>query len=151
MPKGDTSARIKPDYFISSKDVVEPNMSAEDWSDFQQGVHLFQAHRFWDSHEAWELIWRRHLEPSRIFFQGLIQVAAACHQIQRGIYHGAVKHFNNARLKLRQFPEVFLTVDVADLVQAIERCCAEVARLGPEQLSEFDETLFPKMGLHYRV
>ncbi|MBT3606425.1 MAG: DUF309 domain-containing protein [Candidatus Latescibacteria bacterium] len=143
MGKGKTSARIKPGYVIAPADVVEPNMSVEDWADFQQGLTLFRAHKFWESHEAWELIWRRHLEPSRIFFQGLIQLAAAYHQVQRGIYHGAVKHFNNALLKLKQFPAEFLTVDVGRLVQAIEKSCDEVEHLGQERLLEFDEALFP--------
>lgn len=139
----DTSARLKPDYVLAKKDVVEPVMSAADWDDLQRGLSLFHAHKFWDAHEAWELIWQRHKEPSRIFFQGLIQIAAACHQIQRGIFHGSMKHFNNALFKLTQFPEVFLTVDVVHLNASIVRCRCAVERLGEAGLAGFDANLFP--------
>jgi predicted metal-dependent hydrolase len=146
MGERDTSARVKPEYLVGDLSVVVPNMSGEDWVDFQRGLDLFGAHKFWDSHEAWELIWRRHQEPSRIFFQGLIQLSAACHQVQRGVYHGAVKHCNNALLKLRQFPDGFLNVGVSDLVLAVEACRDEVERLGGEGISDFNVGLFPVIG-----
>jgi len=70
-------------------------------------------------------------------------VAAACHQIGRGIYHGTMKHFHNALLKLKQFPDMFLSIDALGLVQTIERCCEHVKRLGRERLREFDAVFFP--------
>ena len=139
----DVSARLKPNYVLAKEDVVEPVMSVADWSDLKRGLGLFHTHKFWDAHEAWEAIWQRHKEPSRIFFQGLIQTAAACHQIQRGIFHGAMKHFNNALFKLTQFPDVFLGVDVASLNADIVNCRGEVERLGKAGLGDFDTDLFP--------
>ena len=143
MSKLDTSARIKPAYVLAKKDVIEPSLSGIDWQDLQRGIDLFHAHKFWASHEAWEAVWRRHTQPSRIFFQGLIQMAAACHQIQQGVCHGAVKHCNNALLKLKQFPDGFLGVGVLGLVYAIEACRDAVEQLGEAGLGDFDESLFP--------
>lgn len=142
----DTSARVKPHYVITQDDLMAPAMSEVDWADLKRGKVLFDTHKFWDAHEAWEAIWVRHREPCRIFFQGLIQMAAACHQVQRGVYHGAAKHFNNALFKLTQFPDPFLTVRVAALVEAIEVCHKEVVRLGPVDLVHFDADLFPVMS-----
>lgn len=135
------TARMKPAYRINPEDVVEPVMSREDWTDFENGVRLFNKREHWESHEAWEQVWRRHTEPSRIFFQGLIQLAAAYHQIQRGIYHGAVKHYNNSFFKLKQFPAGFLGVDVGALKRRIRHGLAEVERLGPERMDEFPKDL----------
>lgn len=42
--------------------------------------------------------------------QGLIQAAAAHHQLRRGIRHGVIKHLRNALLKLDEAP-----ADFADL------------------------------------
>lgn len=143
MRKSDTSARIKPDYVLADEDVIEPSLSVADWEDLQRGFDLFHAHKFWESHEAWEGVWRRHTQPNRIFFQGLIQLTAACHQLQQGIYHGAVKHCNNALLKLKQFPDGFLGVGVLDLVHAVDVCRDAVECLGEAGLNDFDEALFP--------
>jgi predicted metal-dependent hydrolase len=70
-------------------------------------VALFNAGEFWESHEAWEKIWQRHSEPWRYFVQGLIQAAAALHQLQRGIRHGVIKHLHNALAKLDAAPDDF--------------------------------------------
>ncbi len=43
---------------------------------------LFDAGRFFDAHEVWEDAWRVATDPDeRLFFQGLIQVAAAFHKL----------------------------------------------------------------------
>ncbi|MCG8607157.1 DUF309 domain-containing protein [bacterium] len=126
-------------------DLVEPSLSELDWKDFNRGVELFNSGQFWESHEAWEEVWKRHHENSRIFFQGLIQVAAGLHQLQRKIYHGADKHFRNALWKLRPFQPTFLGLDVGLLVAVIEASHAKVLQLGRNRLSEFDRGLIPKI------
>lgn len=133
------SARMKPGYQIAPHEVVEPDMSETDWQDFERGIALFNRGEYWESHEAWELVWRRHLEPSRIFFQGLIQLAAAYHQLGRGIFHGVIKHFNNAGSKLGQFPDVFLGLDVKVLKAAIRDGRRKAEALGEENLKGMAE------------
>jgi len=124
--------------------LTEPAMSAEDWEDFHRGVVLFNSGQFWESHEAWEQIWKRHPETSRIFFQGLIQVAAALHQLQRGIFHGVDKHLRNALWKLRPFQPAFLGLNVQHLVAAIERCHAE---LDKSRIPEIRKRWVPKIKM----
>jgi predicted metal-dependent hydrolase len=90
-------------------------------------VALFNAGKYWESHEAWEKIWRRHPEPWRFFIQGLIQAAAAHHQWRRGIRHGVLKHLHNALVKLDAAPPDFAGLALApfrdglhDLLERIE-------------------------------
>lgn len=47
--------------------------------DFVAGVDLFNAHFFWEAHEAWEGLWaaQERSSPTALFLQGLIQIAAA--------------------------------------------------------------------------
>lgn len=59
-----------------------PNWRPEEWrtlDDWLFGVDLFNAHYFWEAHEAWEGLWavvRRGTAPS-LLLQGLIQISAA--------------------------------------------------------------------------
>lgn len=53
---------------------------------FAAGIALFNEGRYWHAHEAWEEIWKEHPEDGRIFFQGLIQLAAGFHQLNRNIF-----------------------------------------------------------------
>ena len=136
-----TAARMKPGYVLAAEDVVEFPMSEEDRHDLALGIELFNRGEFWESHEAWEQIWMRHAEPSRVFLQALIQLAAAYHQLQRGIHHGVAKHLNNVALKLGPFSGRFFGVDVDAVKEAVASGQAEIERVGAERLSEFNRAL----------
>lgn len=140
------AARLKPGYVLEAEDVVEFPMTDEDWGDLARGVELFNRGEFWESHEAWEQIWLRHAEPSRVFIQALIQLAAAYHQLHRGIHHGVVKHLNNVSLKLGPFSGSFFGVDVDGVKEAVDRSQAEIDRVGAAGIREFDESLLCRIA-----
>lgn len=83
----------------------------------KQGLDEFNTGRFWHAHEAWETIWLESGDPDlRRFLQGLIQIAAAYHHVQRGTIRGAVRLFDAGVLKLRNSPEGLCRVDVTSLI-----------------------------------
>lgn len=90
-------------------------LTAQDRMDFHRGVRLFNQARFWEAHEAWEAVWLRHPEDGRFFIQGLIQLAAAYHQLRRGIHRGFLIHLRRAQERLVLFPDRFLSVDVGGI------------------------------------
>ena len=94
-------------------------LTAQDRTDFHRGIRLFNQGKFWEAHEAWEAVWLRHPEDGRFFIQGLIQLAAAYHQLRRGIHRGFRIHLRRAQERLVLFPDVFLAVDVAGLRKEI--------------------------------
>jgi hypothetical protein len=143
-------ARVRPGYVLQTEDVVEFPMTDEDRRDMARGVELFNRRAFWESHEAWEQIWRRHAEPSRVFLQALIQLAAAYHQLHRGIHHGVVKHLNNVALKLGPFSGRFLGVDVDGVKEAVGWGQAEIDRVGAAGIEEFDRALVCKIAFSPR-
>ncbi len=71
---------------------------------FQRGIDLFNAGRFFQAHEAWEQSWLRSSGEEKIFYQGLIQAAAAILHAQRGNLAGARTLWEKARGKLAQSP-----------------------------------------------
>jgi Domain of unknown function (DUF309) len=56
-----------------------------DWTQgaLAEGLRLYHAGEFFAAHEAWEGVWLRAQEPEKKFLQGLIQVTAAFHHLQR--------------------------------------------------------------------
>ncbi|MBZ5503021.1 MAG: DUF309 domain-containing protein [Acidobacteriia bacterium] len=71
---------------------------------FQRGVALFNAHKFFEAHEAWEELWLLEPEPEKTFLQGLIQLAAAFHHYRRGNSRGAKSLLAAGLAKLERFP-----------------------------------------------
>ncbi len=123
-------------------------MASEDWREFKEGIHLFNEQRFWHAHEAWENVWKRRPEESRIFFQGIIQVAAAYHLLlAKNRFGGMMKNFAKAEEKLRLFPDHFLGLSISQLLSAIQDSRKEAERLGAERLDRFDLTSIPVLTL----
>lgn len=124
----------------------ELSMSSEDWQEFERGVHLFNSGKFWNSHEAWEEVWKRHDEDERLFLQGIIQLAAAYHQlVAKKSYKGMMNNFDKAFEKLVVFQPEFLGIHIEPLLRAIEASKAESGRVGQHDLEHFDFTLIPKL------
>lgn len=76
------------------------------------------------------------------FYQGLIQLAAAYHHMQRGTFRGAVRLFDASLQRLARFPQAYRGVD---------RRAAEEAARRHRQFAERGESLesgeYPKLIL----
>lgn len=82
-------------------------------AEFRHGIELFNAGRYWDSHEAWEAVWKATAGDERLFYQGLIQAAAAMVHRQKGNPHGIAVLSRKALEKLERFGDSFRGVDLA--------------------------------------
>ena len=91
-----------------------------------EGIALFNSAKFWEAHEAWEKIWMNHPEDGRFFIQGLIQLAAAYHQLGKKVYRGVVIHLKQAQERLKLFPSDFLGLDVPLILEVIDTSLAAI-------------------------
>ena len=106
-------------------------------SNLGDGVALFNAQKFWHAHEAWERDWLAAADPHKQFLQGLIQLAAAYHHVQRGTFRGGVRLFDSALRRLENFPPDYANVDRAAAVAAARVHRERIARdeqIAPEEL-----------------
>ena len=67
------------------------------------GVDLYNHQYWWESHEAWESLWRRtdDEELTRDFLQGLIKISAAFLKWQKGTPRGVQVHYQGALVHLK--------------------------------------------------
>ncbi len=80
---------------------------------FADGIRLFNGGSYWESHEAWEDVWREIEGEEKLFVQGLIQAAAAYHLVfTRPRFTGGAKNARKALSKLDLFPTVVWGVKV---------------------------------------
>lgn len=114
---------------------------------FEDGVRLFNSCDFWHAHEEWEALWLEADDDDLVlFYQGLIQLAAAYHHVKRGTFPGAVRLFDAALQKLERFPPGFCGLDRENVVKSaqVHRECA--------QRGEFlDPSEFPKLQFHHPI
>lgn len=103
------------------------------------GVSLFNDQHFWHAHEAWEGPWLEVSGDAKQFLQGLIQLAAAYHHVQRGTFRGGVRLFDAALRRLAPFPDGYFDIDRSEVVKAAAAHREKIAR--GEQIVGTD---FPK-------
>jgi predicted metal-dependent hydrolase len=87
-----------------------------------EGLRCYRAEKFFAAHEHWEIVWLTSREPEKSFLQGLIQVAAAFHHLQRDNPLGTRLLLQRARARLENYPEYFGGINVGSLLQEIEQC-----------------------------
>jgi hypothetical protein len=85
-------------------------------------VALYNAGRFWEAHEALEVVWRATHPPERDCWQGLILAAAAMLHRERGNRHGLVTQGGLAIRKLDGPVPPGFPVETARFVQELRRC-----------------------------
>jgi predicted metal-dependent hydrolase/CheY-like chemotaxis protein len=109
-------------------------MSAE----AQSGLQLFEAGDYFAAHEALERAWKAEAGPGRELYRGLLQIAVACLQIERGNFNGAVKMFWRARQWLEPLPAACRGVDTHKLRTAAAAVLAQIQQLGSTRIAETD-------------
>ena len=57
----------------------------------ERGIALFNEEKYYEAHDVWEDHWLNISGDERLFFQGLIQTAAAFYKLQLGNPRGMAK------------------------------------------------------------
>jgi predicted metal-dependent hydrolase len=92
-----------------------------DWTrgELAEGLRCYRAAEFFAAHEHWEAVWLKMPEPEKTFLQGLIQVAAAFHHLQRGNREGTSSLLRAALRRLDPHSPAFAGISVTPLCQGI--------------------------------
>jgi predicted metal-dependent hydrolase len=91
---------------------MEDESAGDLWA---EGVRLFNQGRFFDCHEVWERLWKQSSGAEKLFYQGMIQAAAALLHVQRGEFSGARSTWAKARAKLEGLPAEHHGIALGDL------------------------------------
>lgn len=111
-----------------------------------EGLELFNARRFWESHEAFEQAWLEEKGAVRDLYRGILQAAVVYLHVERANYAGAVKVYGRSQRWLTKWPEVCRGIQVGKLRYDLDSVIAEVRKLGPERLQEFDHSLLRQIA-----
>lgn len=107
-----------------------------------EGLALFNQGEFYKCHDALEEAWRQETGPIRELYRGILQVGIAYFQIEQGNYRGAMKMLLRVRQWLTPFPDVCRTIHIKQLRQNVNAVQSHLTELGPDQITNFNQTLF---------
>lgn len=87
---------------------------------FEEGIQLFNARKFFEAHEALEVVWLKSAGDEKIFLHGLIQIAAAFHHQARGNVAGCRSLLEKGVEKLERSGGARLGISLARLRAQLE-------------------------------
>ena len=113
---------------------------------FSRGVDLFNAKEFFECHDAFEELWQEERTDRRLFLQGLIQAAVACHHLSNGNTSGAISQYTKSLDKLKQYPDDYMRLDMKTFRKEIERCFDGACLMNAKGVKyEVDNSFFPEL------
>src|SRR5436190_15755643 len=101
-------------------------MADEYPAQYLQGLRVFNAEDFFESHEVWEDLWSETQDERKKFYQGLIQVAVALLHFGNGNLGGARKLYTSSRKYLEPYQPEYQGLDVAKLLNDMQFCFQEL-------------------------
>jgi predicted metal-dependent hydrolase len=96
-------------------------------SHFETGLDSIRQGDFFAAHEELELAWRAAPAEERDFYQGLVHVAVGWYQAARGNRVGCERQLEKAARRLAAYAPEHRNVDVASVLEQVERARAVVA------------------------
>jgi len=114
--------------------------------DFERGVVLFNRRAYFESHEAWEELWRVAEEPDKKFLGALIQMAAALHlRFERGGGRGTRNLLVQALTALEDYRPEHLGVDVERLYGELTTYAERVEARKESEAGWLDRWIAPRI------
>lgn len=110
-----------------------------------RGVEEFNRGEFYACHDTLEKLWMAEHRPIRQLYQGILQIGVAFYHLQSGRYWSALGLLERGSGYLGQFGPTCMSVDVGGLLDDSARCLAQVKRLGPDGLKDFDWSWVPQI------
>lgn len=107
----------------------------------EAGIEKFNAGEYYPQHDLFEELWMATEGPVRNLYQAILQVGIAYYQITRGNHRGALKMLLRSVQWLSMLPEVCQSVDVKQLREDSYRVRAELERIQPTDIDQFDRGL----------
>src|ERR671932_1590288 len=109
--------------------------------EFWQGVEQFNQQEYYACHDTLEALWIEAVEPQKRFYQGVLQIAVACHHLLNLNWRGAVILLGEGIGRLRDYQPDYEGIDVTSLVMQSAELLKALHESGQEQVTDFVKQL----------
>ncbi|MCY4021546.1 MAG: DUF309 domain-containing protein [Chloroflexi bacterium] len=113
-----------------------------------EGLQEFNQGNYYRQHDLFEEQWANTRGPVRDLYRAILQVGVAYYQIENNNYRGGLKMLQRSVQWLHIMPDACQGIDVEQLRRDSYAVRAELERLGPERLEEFDRNLLKPVIWH---
>jgi uncharacterized protein len=83
---------------------------------FWQAIDQFNQAQFYECHDTLEALWMEALDPSRKFYQGILQIAVACYHLSNRNVRGATILLGEGMGRLNAYQPDYSGIQVSQLM-----------------------------------
>jgi len=113
---------------------------------FMQAVEEFNQEKFYQCHDSLEAIWVDSPEIDKRFYQGILQIAVACHHLSNLNLRGATILLGESIQRLRDYLPEYKQIDLSQLLEDVIVLLTRLQQLESSDLSNFVDELFNPSG-----
>ncbi len=112
-----------------------------------QAVEQFNMGEYYHQHDLFEEQWMHTTTPVRDLYRAVLQVGIAYYQITRGNHRGALKMLLRSVQWFALLPDVCQGIDIKQLREDSFRVRAELEKMNPTDIANFDRSLLKPVHL----
>jgi uncharacterized protein len=108
-----------------------------------QAIEQFNTQEFYACHDTLEALWVAAPVPEKKFYQGLLQIAVACHHLGNSNWRGATIMLGEGRFRLRDYEPAYQpddqsqNVDIEHIRNSAAALLADLQAIQPEEVTQF--------------
>ena len=127
-----------------------PGSSSKAWdppSELVEAISLFNRRYYWEAHEVLEELWLEVRGPERLFYQGIIQAAAAFYHVLNANPRGVLKLAQDSQDKLKKYFPSYESIPLKELFDNLEDFKNQAREILGNTRSGFDYDKLPKISI----
>lgn len=114
---------------------------------FVEAVSLFNRRYYWETHEVLEDLWMVEQGERRLFYQGIIQAAAALYHVLNANPKGVIKLAEESVRKLLPYAPSYMDLNLDELISSIENYLSQAKEILGGSRSGFDYDALPYLRM----
>jgi uncharacterized protein len=112
-------------------------------SELGKAIAQFNSQEFYACHDTLEALWVAASVPEKKFYQGILQIAVACHHLGNANWRGATIMLGEGRFRLRDYEPTYRPddqpeeIDIQHIRTATAELLADLQAISPEEVEQF--------------
>lgn len=106
-------------------------------SEFWQGIEQFNQQEYYACHDTLEALWMEAMEPTKKFYQGLLQIAVGLYHLSNHNWQGTVTSMGEGMRRLDYFKPDYFEINVEQLIHQTTNLLLALQTAGPDQVADF--------------
>ena len=105
--------------------------------EFWQGIEEFNQQEYYACHDTLEALWMEAMEPTKKFYQGILQIAVGLYHLSNHNWRGAVTSMGEGMRRLDYFKPDYFNINVEELIDQTANLLRAMQEAGPEKVADF--------------